>query len=123
MTKKAEEKKDFDQVYAEAELKRKELEAKHKCKVKAAIFRASVEDEPCVVYFKAATTFTKMQCMDLAIQSPMKASAAMFDATVIKEESDARVFQRDNDEDTYYLSAIHYCGELVVIARNTLKKK
>jgi hypothetical protein len=122
MTKKAEDKKKLEQLYADAETKRAQLAEKYKTKVKVAVFRTGAEDEPCVVYFKSATTFTKMQCMDMAVQSPMKASRILFDATVIKEESDPRVFQQDNDEDFYYLGAIQYCGEQVAYAVNLLKK-
>ncbi len=111
-----------DSVSLPVNAKRKELEAKYKCKVNMAVLAGEKGEECCIVYFKAATTFTKMQCMDLAIQSPMKASVTMFDATVIKEESDTRVFMQDNDNDTYYLGAVQYCGELIRVARYLLKK-
>jgi hypothetical protein len=110
------------QVKADAETQRNLLGEKYKTKVKVAIFRASAEDEPCVVYFEPASTFTKMQCMDMAMQSPMKASRTLFEATVIKEESDPRVFQQDNDDDFYYLGAIQYCGDLIRYAVDILKK-
>ena len=116
-------KKQIDQVYAEAETKRQQLEERFKGKVKVAILTAGVEEEPCVVYFRAATTFTKMQCIDLTLQSYMKASATMFEATVIREASDPRVFEQDNDNDAYYLGALQYCGGLIRIAKNLLKKK
>ena len=96
----------FEQVYTNAETKKKQLEEKYKGKIKVAIFKASANDEPCVVYFRSANTFTKMQCMDMTYQSPMKASRTLFDATVIKEESDPRVFMQDNDDDFYYLGAV-----------------
>jgi len=119
---KASEKAKQDNVYSDVEEKRIQLEEKYKCKVKAAIFKASQDDEPCVVYFRPATTFTKMQCMDMAAQSAMKASRILFEATVIREASDQRAFQQDNDNDFYYLGAIKFCGEMVTYARNTLKK-
>jgi hypothetical protein len=116
-------KTNIDQVYADAEAKRAQLEERLKSKVKVAILTAGADEEPCVVYFRAATTFTKMQCIDLTLQSYMKASATMFEATVIRESSDPRVFQQDNDNDAYYLGAIQYCGGLIRIAKNLLKKK
>lgn len=116
-------KDETEQVYANVEAQRKQLEEKYKTKVRAAIFKASAEDAPCVAYFKSASTFTKMQCMDMAAQSPIKASRTLFDSTVIREESDPRVFLQDNDDDFYYLGAVKFCGELVTYARNTLKKK
>jgi len=123
MTKSTEKAKHLEQVYADAETDRLKLEDKLKCKVKVAILSSGADDEPCVVFFRTATTFTKMQCIDMAMQSPMKASATMFDATVIREASDARVFQMDNDNDAYYLGAIQYCGGLIKVARDSLKKK
>jgi hypothetical protein len=123
MTKSTEKKANHEQLISDAETKRKGLEEKFKSKVRMAVLATGLETEPCVVYFRAATTFTKMQCMDMAMQSPMKASAMLFDATVIRESSDARVFERDNDNDAYYLGAIDYCLELIVLARDVLKKK
>ncbi len=122
MRKPENEKRNSEQLRADAEAKRLELEARYKGKVNAAILSMGKEDKPCVVYFSAATTFTKMQCMDLSYQSPSKASAMLFDATVIKEASDARVFDRDNDNDAYYLGAIDYCLGLIMVARDLLKK-
>ncbi len=123
MTKSTEKANHLEQVYADAETDRLKLEEKLKVKVKVAILTADANEEPCVVFFRTATTFTKMQCIDLAMQSPMKASATMFDATVIREASDPRVFQMDNDNDAYYLGAIQFCGGLIKVARNSLKKK
>jgi hypothetical protein len=123
MSKSTDKKVKYEQVFTDAEAKRKQLEEKFKGKIRMAILATGLETEPCVVYFRAATTYTKMQCMDVAMQSPMKASAMLFDATVIKESSDARVFDRDNDNDTYYLGAIDYCLEMIVVARDVLKKK
>lgn len=111
------------QVLTDAEAKRVQLEEKYKSKIKMAVLSLGKNDNPCVVYFRTANTFTKMQCMDMAMQSPMKASATLFDATVLKEASDARVFERDNDNDAYYLGAIDYCLEQIAVARDVLKKK
>jgi hypothetical protein len=122
MTKTSEKKKDLEQLYSDAETKRKELEEKLKGKVKMTILTTASDEKPCVVYFRTATTFTKMQCMDLAYQSDSKASATMFEATVIREASDARVFQQNNDEDAYYLGALEYCLNSIIVARNALKK-
>jgi hypothetical protein len=133
MTKKAEEKneseqstvhstKNFDRVHEEAESKRIQLEEKYKCKVKMAILAMPGSEEPCVVYFKAATTYTKMQSMDLAYQSFSKASATLFEATVIREDSDARVFVQNDDNDMYYLGALDFCLNAITVARDVLKK-
>ena len=61
--------------------------------------------------------------MDLAYQSYSKASATLFDATVIREASDARVFQYNDDNYAYYLGALEYCLNSIIVARNALKKK
>lgn len=120
---KTSDKKAATQLYTDAEAKRKELEEKYKSHIKMAVLSAGNDETPCVVYFRTATTFTKMQCMDLSMQSPMKASAMLFDATVMRDVSDARVFERDNDNDLYYLGALDYCLEAIVVARDVLKKK
>lgn len=116
-------KKDFQKVHEEAEAKRKQLEERLKCKVKMSILTMPGDEEPCVVYFKTATTYTKMQCMDLAFQSYSKASATLFEATVIREASDARVFQQNDDNDIYYLGALDVCLNSIMVARDVLKKK
>jgi hypothetical protein len=123
MTKSTERTKHLEQVYADAETDRKKLEEKYKGKVKVAVLTLNSEDEPCVVFFRTATTFTKMQCMDLAYQSYSKASATLFDATVIREASDTRVFQQNDDNDAYYLGALEFCLNTIIVARDTLKKK
>ena len=122
MTKKASDNANIEKIYTEAEAKRKELEEKYKGKVKMAILSTAGGQEPCIVYFRTATTFTKMQCMDLAYQSYSKASSTLFEATVIREASDVRVFQQNNDEDAYYLGALEYCLNSIIVARNALKK-
>lgn len=123
MTKQANKKKQMEQVFTDAEAKRAELEQKYKSKVNMAVLAVSADEEPCIAYFRSATTFTKMQCIDLSMQSPMKASATMFEATVIREATDPRVFRQDNDNDAYYLGALQYCGEVIEIAHAYLKKK
>lgn len=123
MTKKTEPKKDFTHAYDEAEAKRKQLEEKYKCKVKMAFLATSLDEEPCVVYFRTATTFTKTQCIDLAEQSRSKAAERYFDATVIKEESDVRVFLRDNDDDVFYIGALDWCKQQITGASILVKKK
>lgn len=130
MTKKAEKKdeadesaKQMEQKYNDAEAKRAQLEEKYKGKVKMAFLATSIDEEPCVVYFRTATTFTKTQCIDLAEQSRSRAAERYFEATVIKEESDPRVFMRDNDDDVFYLGALDWCKKQILGASILIKKK
>lgn len=114
---------DFDQIYSDAEAKRLQLEEKYKGKIKMAVLAAGLDTEPCVAYFRTATTFTKMQCIDLSYQSPSRSAATYFDATIIREESDPRVFLKDNDEDVFYIGALEWCKKQVMGASSYVKKK
>lgn len=115
---------DFAKVYDDAEKKRIELEAKLKIKVKKLVLAAKpLSDEPCICFFRPATTYTKMQCRDLMYSSPSKAAALLFDCTLIKEESDKRVLIQDNDEDYFYMGALEWCSEQNLIATSFIKKK
>jgi hypothetical protein len=113
----------MNQAYTDAEAKRAQLEAKYKCKVKMAFLAAPIDEKPCVAYFKTATTFTKTQCIDMAEQSRSKAAERYFEATVLKEESDPRVFIRDNDDDVFYLGALDWCKRQINGASALVKKK
>lgn len=123
-TKKEEKKIDYGAAYDAAEKKRIELEAKLKCKVKMAfLVNPSEGSEPCVCYFRVATTATKMKCRDLAVTSPSKADSVLFEATIIREESDKRVFKQDDDEDDFYFAALEWCSTQNGKAAAMVKKK
>lgn len=101
-----------DKILTEEELKTHcEVLAKtHKCKKVIPLHLINdEEDNGIYVFFKQANSYTKMQCIDLLFQSPMKAGKLLFEATVIREESDPQVFKQDNDDDEYYLGAIMFC--------------
>ena len=115
---------DFKAAYEKAETHRIELEKKLNTKVKMAFLCVADNTvEPCVCYFRPATTMTKMACRDLGYSSPSKAAARLFDATIIKEESDKRAFQQDNDNDQFYLAALDWCTLENVKAEAYVKKK
>lgn len=115
---------DYKSAYEQAEKHRLSLEEKLKLKIKMAFL--CVRDnsvEPCICYFRPATTFTKMQCRDLSMISQSKADKALFEATIIKEESDKRVFDQDNDNDDFFFAALDWCTMQNQKASAYVKKK
>lgn len=119
-------------LITDAQKKCAELSEKYKCKINFVVvgddkrgedgtIRADVN--PAAAFFKPATTFTKMQCIDILMQSPAKAGTVYFESTILKDESDPRMLKTDNDEDVYHIGAVMYCLNLLQTAGGNLKKK
>lgn len=96
---------DFMEVKAKA--KAEELSAKLKKKVRYAMYATSQTEDIALAYYTAPITAFKLRIMDIiSTGSVSRASVALFDATVIKNESDSRIFLKDEDNDLYYMAAL-----------------
>lgn len=117
----------FKEIAEKAEQKRAELETTYSqkegkaVKIKLCILGGE-DDEPCVAFFRTATTATKKVCIDLMYTSPTKAEDYYLKACLIKEESDKRILAQDCDDDVYYLGALNWCGEQIRTASVYQKK-
>lgn len=100
-----------------------DLEKKYGKLEEITLYADSDKKDACVIYLKPASTYTKMQCMDVMSVSKTRAGQLLFDATLVKEISDARVLRKDNDEDTFYIGAILHCVNKLHASGGYIKKK
>jgi hypothetical protein len=113
----------MDFLHEKSEKIRAELQEKYKRKIRYSIYTTDETTEPCVVYYNSPPTDVKLRCTDIAIQSITRAANALFMATVLKAESDSRVFKKDEDEDGFYLIALDDCFSHFKKADISVKKK
>jgi hypothetical protein len=100
-----------------------ELEKKFGKLDEVTVYEQADKKDPCVIYFKPASTYTKMQCMDVMAVSKTKAGQIFLEATLVKEISDVRVLRKDNDEDTLYIAAVLHCVNKLQASGGYIKKK
>lgn len=107
----------------EIEKKAAELSKKHNCKVTPIVFRDEDNNEDIVGFIKEPTRALKLRVMDKAMTSPVTASSELFDAILLREESDARFSSEKSEDDKYYLGGTMEAFKTVEMAVNTFKKK
>ena len=107
----------------ENELKRQQLEKEHACKVHCFEFVADSKTDIAAIFIKEPDRFAKMQVMDLSISSLTQAGKLLVETCAIKEASDARFFDENQENDKLWLGAIMGAAELVTFSVNGLKKK
>jgi len=96
-----------------------ELSTKHNCKVLPIVFVDEDTQEEIVGFIKEPQRMVKLRVMDKAMTAPVTASAELFDAIFISEDSDPRFLT----EDKYYLGGTMEAFKTVEMAVNTFKKK
>jgi len=110
---------------AEIEAKCVELAAKNGCfKVHPIIFISPVTKEiDAVGYVKEPPLQAKMAMLDMALQAPFSCAESVYDAYVIKEESDPRLWNKQPENDAFYLGGLKVASDIVQMYSNQFKKK
>ncbi len=108
-----------EQIQAKAD----ELSAKHGCIVHPIVFQEGEDAEQIVGFLKEPPRHVKLRVLDKGMTSPMTASAEMVDAYLIREDSDARIWDEKPGNDKYYLGATMIANDLIKMSINQFKKK
>lgn len=95
-----------DYMHATGTEKAKQLSDKLNRKVRYALYTGTEKEDAALAYYTTPRTELKLRVTDIMTQSPTRAAVALFDATVLKEESDKRIFEKDEDRDFFYLAAL-----------------
>ena len=98
-----------------------ELSLKHNCKVSPIVFNDGENDV--IGFIREPNRMVKLRCMDKAMTASMTASAELFDAIIIKEDSDPRFTSEKAEDDKYYLGGVLEAFKTIEFATNTFKKK
>ena len=108
-----------EQIQAKAE----SLSINHNCIVHPIVFQEPESDERIVGFLKEPPRHVKLRVLDKGMTSPMTASAEMIDAYLIREDSDARIWDEKPENDKYYLGATMVANDLIKMSINQFKKK
>jgi hypothetical protein len=100
-----------------------ELSIKHACKVSPIVFIDATTSEEVVGFIKEPNRMVKLRCMDKAFTASMTASAELFDAIILREESDPRFTSEKSEDDKYYLGGVLEAFKTIEFAQNQFKKK
>ena len=107
----------------EIEKKVAELSLRENSKVLPIVFKDEDTDEDVVGFIREPNRMVKLRVMDKSISAPATASAELFDAILLKNDSDIRFSSEDSKDDKYYLGGAMEAFKLVEISINTFKKK
>ena len=105
------------------EAKAQQLSEREKCTVTPIVFLDEETDENVIGYIKTPSRLTKLRVLDKAMTSPVTAAADLFEAVLLKDESDPRFSSTHADHDKYYLGGTMEAFKLVEMSVNTFKKK
>lgn len=99
-----------------------ELTIKMNCLVKPILFFDEKTNTTLVGYIKEPNRMTKLRMLDKAVLGSYTASAEVYDAILIKEESDPRLYSESPEDDKCYFGGVQATFALVEILQNQLKK-
>lgn len=114
-----------EQLKTEIRLRKvQDLETTHECKIIQLVFIDEETKEEVIGYMKKPNTLTKLRAMDQAVNGLFTASEKVLKASLIKEESDKRLWDEKEieKEDSFYLGAVNSVLNSIKIAQNQLKK-
>lgn len=116
--------KAIEEKKAEVEAKRAELEKRENRKVHAFYFDTEASG-PVVGFIKEPALFIKMQAVDMSARSKTAAAQIILDCSLIKEESDERIYNDDpaGKYDDIKLGANFAAQGIVTYCVDLLKKK
>lgn len=117
--------KKMEKVQEQVEEKRIQLQTDLKRQVYSYIIDMDEEDDYAVCFIQEPQRLTKMRIIDmLAQQQGVTAAGQMlFESSVIREESDKRIFSQDSKYDALYLTIITNCVDLITVYSDVIKKK
>jgi hypothetical protein len=103
--------------------KAEELSIKYNCNVTPIVFRDEEKNEDIVGFIKEPSRVLKLRVMDKAMTGAVTAASELFDAIILKEESDKRFTSEESANDKYYLGGAMVAFKTVEFAVDTFKKK
>ena len=109
----------------EIQVKSDELSRVHNCKVHPLVFKNPLDENDQIVgYVKEPQFEVKTRIAD-KFDQPISSTAAILDSYLIKEESDARIYDRDlvMKDDQYRMGACVILYDSVKYSINQFKKK
>lgn len=115
-------KKSKDEVLQEVEAKAAKLSEINKVKVFPIVFLVKGSEDYVIGYIKEPPRNVKLRVMDQGLTSPITAASVIVDAYLIKEDSDAKIYSEDAENDKFYIGAVMAAYDLIVVAVNQLKK-
>jgi hypothetical protein len=74
-------------------------------------------------YLKEPNLQAKMAMLDMALQQPFSCAEQLYDTYIIKDESDARMYDKQPENDAFYLTGLDVTGKMVQMYSNAFKKK
>lgn len=109
----------------EIQAKAEEISKRLGCKVHPLVFQVDEQGSDKVVAFvREPSRIVKQRALDATFQKgPITAGGELFEAVLIKEDSDPRVYVESPENDKFYLGASAACMELVKTSVDQFKKK
>ena len=108
-----------EQVQAKAD----ELQIREGCQVHPLVFVDTDTDTQVIGFVKEPSRMVKLRVLDKGLISPVTAAAELLDAVLIKDVSDARIWDEKPENDKIYLGAVMACYETIQLSTNQFKKK
>lgn len=103
-------------------LKAGELSQRENCKVHPLVF-VDEDDQQVIGFIKEPPRHVKLRVMDKGLTSPATAASEVVEAYLLKDDSDARLWEEKPENDKYYLGATMEAYNLISMAINQFKKK
>jgi len=105
------------------ELKSQQLSERENNLVTPIVFVDEDTNEKVVGYIKTPSRLVKLRVLDKSMQSMTTAAADLFEATLLKNDSDPRLSSDRSEHDKYYIAGALEAYKLIEISVNTFKKK
>ena len=107
----------------EIEEKAKELSVEYKCEVTPIVFKDADTTESVIGYVKEPTRMVKLRMLDKAAVGGFTAAGEVFEACLLKEESDPRFSSEKSEDDKIYFGGVLEMYNKVQFSVNQFKKK
>ncbi|QTE37473.1 hypothetical protein J3L18_30985 [Mucilaginibacter gossypii] len=100
-----------------------DLSAQLNVKVHAFVAIDGTEDNKLVAFIREPNRLIKSRAMDKTYNGMgFTAGSEMFEACVVREETDPRFLSEAPENDKFYMGASKFCGDLLILATNNTKK-
>jgi len=115
--------KEVKKVEIDVEAIAKQLSLKYNCKINPIIFQETEESERIIGYIKEPTRMVKARTLDTAANGAITAALNLFEATLLKEESDPRFSSDKSEHDDIVLGGALVTMSTIQIRTNAFIKK
>ena len=110
----------------EIQAKADELSIREQCKVHPLVFKDLNNTDPnamVIGYVKEPNRMTKLRYMDKSLMGASSAGAEIIESHILKDVSDARIYEERPENDTYFLGAVNALNSIITLAVEQFKKK